>query len=127
MDYPQLNLIFGLVLIFTLVVNIGLRILLTKVYLSVGLSVLSWAAAILHFLSALVIEILFLQLMTHSFNRQIILGLLLMGGIGALVTSSLYRREISSRVAGILLVAQILVSLIGLAIAYGLYRSLVPV
>lgn len=127
MDYPELNFLFGLVLIFTLIVNISLRILLLKVRLPGWLSLLSWAALILSILSALYIEILFLQFMTPAFNRQIALGLLIIGGIGALVTVSLYGRPISPRVAGILFGAQMLASLVSVVIAFGLYRSLVPI
>jgi hypothetical protein len=126
MDYPELNFLFGLVLIFTLVVNIGLRILLFKVRLAGWLSILSWAALILSILSAVYIEILFLRFMTPAFNQQIAFGLLVIGGMGVLVTASLYRRPISPRVAGILFGAQMLASLVSVVIAFGLYRSLVP-
>lgn len=125
MDYPELDLLLGLVLIFTLVVSIALRILLSKESLPAGWSILSWAALIVHLVSALYIEVLFLQRMTPSFNRQIFLGVLLIGGIGALLTARLYRRE-RPRAAGILLGAQMVTSLAGIAIAFGLYRSLVP-
>jgi hypothetical protein len=114
MDYPELNLLFGLVLIFALVINISLCILLLKVRLPGWLSLLSWVALILSILSALYIEMLFLRFMTPAFNRQIAFGLLLIGGIGALVTASLYRRPISSRVAGILFGAQMLASFVSL-------------
>jgi hypothetical protein len=127
MDYPLLNLLFGLGLIFTLVVNIGLRVLLLKVRLSVWLSLLSWVALILSILSALYVEILFLRFMTPAFNRQITLGLLLIGGIGALITASLYGRMRSPRAASVLFGAQMLASLVSVVIAFGLYRSLVPI
>lgn len=126
MDYPQLNLLFGLVLIFMLVVNIGLHVLLSKVRLPVWLSLLSWAGLILSILSAVYIEILFLRFMTPAFNRQIALGLLIIGGIGALVTAFLYRRVKTSRLAGVLFGVQMLASLVSLILAFGLYRSLVP-
>lgn len=126
MDYPQLNLLFGLALIFTLMVEIVLRVLLSKIDLPVWMSVLSWAALTLSVLSALYIEVLFLRHMTPAFNRQIGLGLLLIGGVVALVTTILYRREISPRTAGILFGAQMLASLVCLVLAFGLYRSLVP-
>src|SRR5512147_765936 len=106
MDYPQLNLMFGLVLILTLVINIGLRVLLLKVHLSRWLSLVSWIGLILSLLSAFYIEILFLRYMTPAFNRQIGLGLLLIGGIGALITASLYRRGVSPGLTGILFAAQ---------------------
>lgn len=125
MDYPELDLLLGLILIFTVVVSIALRILLSKESLPVVWSILSWAALIVHLLSALYIEVLFLQRMPPSFNRQILLGVLLIGGIGALLTAWLYRRE-RPRAAGILLGAQVLVSLAGIVTAFGLYRSLVP-
>lgn len=127
MDYPQLNLIFGLLLVFVLTVDIGLRVLLSKFDLPAWMSVLSWAALALSLLSALYIEILFLQHMTPAFNRQIVLGLLLIGGSVALVTTILYRMKISSRTAGFLFGAQMLASLVCLVLAFGLYRSLVPV
>lgn len=127
MDYPQLNLLFGLVLIFMLVVNIGLRALLSKVPLPVSLSLLSWVALIISILSAVYIEILFLRFMTPAFNRQIAIGLLSIGGIGALITISLYRRGISPRLASILFGAQIIASLVSIFVAFGLYRSLVPI
>jgi hypothetical protein len=127
MDYPQLNLLFGLILIFVLMLCIGSRVLLTKFELPVWMSVVSWTALVLSVLSTLYIEVLFLQSMTPAFNRQIGLGVLLIGGIGALVTASLYRREFSSRAAGILFVVQMIASLVSLWLAYGLYRSLVPV
>jgi hypothetical protein len=126
MDYPQLNLLFGLLLIFVLMVDIGLRVLLSKFDLPAWMSILSWTAVALSVLSALYIEILFLQQMTPAFNRQIGLGLLLIGGIIALVTVSLYRRQIPPRAASFLFAAQILASLVCLVLAFGLYRSLVP-
>jgi hypothetical protein len=126
MDYPQLNLIFGLLLIFVLVVDIGLRILLLKFDLPGWMSILSWAALGLSVLSALYIEVLFLQKMTPAFNRQIGLGLLLIGGVAAWITASLYQREIPPRSAGLLFGAQMIVSLLCLLLAFGLYRSLVP-
>ena len=88
---------------------------------------MSWMALALSIFSALYIEVLFLRLMTPAFNRQIVLGLLLIGGVVALVTASLYRREISPRGAGFLFGAQMLVCLVCLVLAVGLYRSLVPV
>jgi hypothetical protein len=127
MDYPELNLFFGWILIFMLVLSVGLRLLLTKVHVSVWLSQLSWAVLILHILSTLYIEFLFLQRMSYSFNWQIIVGWLVIGGIGTFVIASLYRKEISPRMSGFLLGAQIFTSLVGLVIAYGLYRSLVPI
>jgi hypothetical protein len=126
MDYPQLNLLLGLVLILTVIVNISLRVLLSKVRLPLWSSRLSWVALVLSILSALYIETLFLRFMTPSFNWQIVLGLLVMGGIGAVVTASLYRKEISARIVGFLFGAQVLISLVSILLAYGLYRSLVP-
>jgi hypothetical protein len=78
-----------MVLIFTLVINIGLRVLLLKARLPTWLSFLSWITLILRILSALYIEVLFLRLMTPAFNRQIALGLLIIGGIGALAFADL--------------------------------------
>jgi hypothetical protein len=127
MDYPQLNLFFGLCLMFVLAVNIALRVLLLKLVLPAWMSVLSWAALALSVLSALYIEVLFLQYMTPAFNRQIFLGLFLIGGVVALVTALLYRKEIPPRAAGLLFGAQIAVSLVCLVLAFGLYRSLVPI
>jgi hypothetical protein len=126
MDYPQLNLLFGLLLIFTLVVNIGLRVLLSKMSLPVWMSTLSWLALILSLVAALYIESLFLRFMTPAFNLQIGLGLLVIGGLGALVTASLYRRVESPQLGSILFGAQMLASLASLVLAFGLYRSLVP-
>ena len=126
MDYPLLNLLFGLGLIFTLVINIGLRILLSKFRLPVWLSGLSWVALVLSVLAALYIESLFLRFMTPAFNGQIGLGLLVIGGGGALVTASLYRRIDSGRFAGVIFGAQIIACLASLVIAFILYRSLVP-
>ena len=74
MDYPELNLLFGWILIFTLVLNVGLCVLLTKARLSVWLSRLSWGALILPVLSTLYVEFLFLRRMPASFNWQIALG-----------------------------------------------------
>jgi len=88
MDYPLLNFILGLGLSFTLVINIGLRVLLSKEQVSVWLSSLSWVALTLNVLAALYIEILFLRLMTPAFNQQIGFAMLLIGSIGALVTAS---------------------------------------
>lgn len=127
MDYPQLNLIFGLGLILTLVVNISLRVLLSKLSLPVWLSQVSWMALSISILSALYIEYLFLRFMTPAFNWQILLGLLVIGGIGAFITMSLSRRETSPHRAGVLIGAQILVSLISVVLAFGLYRSLVAI
>ena len=127
MDYPLLNLLFGLGLIFTLVVDIGLRVLLSKVRLPAWMSYLSWAALALSIFSALYIEYLFLRLMTPAFNWQIGLGLLVIGGLGAMVTAGLYRRVNSSRFASVMFGAQMLVSLVSLLIAFALYRSLVPI
>jgi hypothetical protein len=127
MDYPQLNLLFGLALLFTVVINIGLRVLLSKVGLSGWMSSLSWIALTLSILAALYIEILFLRLMTPAFNLQLGLGLLIIGGIGDIVFASLYRKVSSARLAGILFTAQMLVSLVSLIVAFGLYRSLVPI
>ncbi len=127
MDYPQLNLIFGLCLMLVLAITIALRVLLSKLDLPVWMSVLSWAALVLSILAALYVEVLFLQRMPPSFNRQILLGLLLIGVIVAPVTAALYRREPSPHAAGILFGAQMLASLICLVLAFGLYRSLVPV
>lgn len=127
MDYPLLNLLFGLGLIFTLVVNIGLRVILSKVDLPAWLSRLSWIALSLSILSAGYIEALFLRLTTPAFNRQIGLGLLVIGGLGALVTASLYGRVKSSRLASVMAGAQILLSLVSVVLAFGLYRSLVPI
>lgn len=111
MDYRTLNLIFGLVLIFALVVDIGSRILLSKVHLPVWLSLLSWVALTISLLSALYIESLFLRLMTPAFNWQIGLGLLLIGGLGALLTGILYSRVRSSGFAGVLFGVQMPASL----------------
>ena len=127
MDYPQLNLVFGLILIFTLMVNIGLRVLLSKLGLPVWMSVSSWTALALSIFSAVYIEVLFLRLMTPAFNRQILLGLLLIGAVIALVTAILYRRPTSPRAAGFLFGMQMLASLVCLVLGFGLYRSLVPV
>jgi hypothetical protein len=44
-----------------------------------------------------------------------------------LITASLYRRGISPGLANLLFGAQIVVSLVSLVIAFGLYRSLVPI
>jgi hypothetical protein len=126
MDYPQLNLIFGLALLLTMVINIGLRVLLSKVPLPGWRWGLSWVALALSLLAALYIEVLFLRLMTPAFNRQIGIGLLVIAAIGALVTGIFYRRQISLRAAGFLLGAQVLDSLASLVLAFGLYRSLVP-
>ena len=127
MDYPQLNFLFGLALLFTLILNISLRVLLSRMRLSRWLASLSWTALILNFVSALYIESLFLRFMTPAFNLQIGFGFLILAGLGALITASLYRRINSARFAGLLFGVQILVSLIGLVIAFGLYRSLVPI
>jgi hypothetical protein len=127
MDYPQLNLLFGLALIFVLGVNIGLRCLLSKFDLPVWMSVFSWVALALSTLFALYIGVLFLEHMTAAFNRQIGLGLILSGGVIALLTAVLYRTEISTRAVGLLFGVQMLISLICLGLAFGLYRSLVPV
>ena len=127
MDYPQLNLLLGLILIFVLVVEISLRVLLSKFELPAWMSILSWVALTLSVLSALYMEILFLQHMTPTFNRQIGLGLLVIGGVAALVAAILYRKEMSPRAAGFLFGAQMLASLVSLVLAYGLYRSLVPI
>jgi hypothetical protein len=127
MDYPQLNFLFGLCLILAVVVNIGLRVLLSKLGSPVWWSSLSWLALAVSIVSALYIEYLFLQRMTPAFNRQIGLGWLIIGGIGALVTTILYRRVSSSRLASVMFVAQILASVVSLVLAYGLYRSLVPI
>ena len=126
MDYPLLNLLFGLGLIFTLVLNISLRVLLSKVRGPVWISRLSWVALGLGLVSFLYIEYLFLRFMTPAFNQQIALGLLVMGGLSALVTASLYQRVNPARFAGIMLGVQVLASLAGLVIAFGLNRSLVP-
>jgi len=94
MDYSQLNLLFGLALIFVLMVDIGLRVLLSKFNLPAWMSILSWVTLVLSVFSALYIEVLFLQYMTPDFNRQIGLRLLLIAGVVALITARLYRMEI---------------------------------
>lgn len=127
MDYPQLNLLFGLGLILSVVVNVSLRVLLSRIGLPIWMSFLSWLALMVSILPALYIEYLFLRLMTHAFNLQILIGWLGIGGIGALITASLYRRGMSARLAGILFVVQILVSVVSVVLAFGLYRSLVPI
>ena len=127
MDYPQLNFLFGLCLILAVVVNIGLRVLLSKLGSPVWWSSLSWLALAVSIVSALYIEYLFLQRMTPAFNRQVGLGWLLIGGIGALVTTILYRRVSSPRLASVMFVAQILASVVSVVLDYGLYRSLVPI
>jgi hypothetical protein len=127
MDYPQLNLFFGWCLILAVVVNIGLRVLLSKLGSPVWWSSLSWLALAVSIVSALHIEYLFLQRMTPAFNRQVGLGWLLIGGIGALVTAVLYRRVSSPRLSSVMFVMQILASVVSLVLAYGLYRSLVPI
>ena len=127
MDYPQLNLLFGLALNFTLVMSIGLRILLSKAHPPVWMSVISWTVLVLCILASLYIETLFLRFMTPSFNRQIAFGFLLIGGIGVLVTVVLCRRELSPRATVFLFGAQMLASLICIGLAIGLYRSLVAI
>ena len=57
---------------------------------------------------------------------NLILGLLLIGGVAAWITASLYRREMPPRSADALFGAQMIVSLLCLLLAFGLYRSLVP-
>lgn len=126
MDYPQLNLLFGLGLILMLVTGICLRVLLSKTDPPAWMSWLSGAALVLSILAALYIGILFLRFMTPSFNLQIGLGLLVIGSLGALVTAALSRRGISPRAAGFLFGAQMVASLLCLLLAFGLYRSLVP-
>jgi hypothetical protein len=127
MDYPQLNLIFGLILFTTVIVNIGLRVLLSNMNLPIWMSLSSWLALLISILCALYIETLFLRLMTPAFNRQIVIGILAIGGIGALVVASLYVRVRKSGLAGTMFAAQILVSLLSIAMAFGLYRSLVAI
>jgi hypothetical protein len=60
-------------------------------------------------------------------RRKIALGLLAIGGIGALVTASLYPRVGSGRLVSLMFGAQILACLASLAISFLLYRSLVPI
>ena len=127
MDYPQLNLLFGLGLFFTVLVNIGVRVLLSKIRLPVWMSSVSWLALTLSIFSALYIESLFLRLMTPAFNRQVIIGLLVIGAVVVLVALSLYRRVESARLANFLFVVQILLSMVSVVLAFGLYRSLVPI
>lgn len=127
MDYPQLNFLFGLCLILTVVVNIGLHILLSKLRLPVWWFSLSWFALVVSIASALYIEYLFLQRMAPAFNRQIGFGWLLIGGVGTLVTAILYRRVRYSHLVSVMFVTQMLVSVVSLVLAFGLYRSLVPV
>jgi hypothetical protein len=126
MDDPQLNLIFGLVVIFTLFFSLAARLLLSRTKLPGWLRGLSWAALILNLISALYIEILFLRLMTSAFNWQIVLGLIVIGAIGALFTAIFYRREIPPQTASFPAGVQVLISLAGVRVAYGLSRSLVP-
>ena len=126
MDYPQLNFLFGVALIFTLVVSISLRILLTKTHLPVGLSLLSSAVIALNVFSALYIGILLLRSMMPSFIWQLGLAMLVIGGIGTVMTAALYRKKISARSTVFLFAIQMLMSLANLAIALGLYRSLTP-
>jgi hypothetical protein len=127
MDYPQLNLIFGLGLVIVEMVNIGLRVLLSKVRLAGWMNTLSWLVLIISILSALYIEYLFLRLMTPAFNWQLIVGALLIGAIGALVTARLYQKATLLHIQWVMFAAQIIVSLVSMALAFGLYRSLVPI
>jgi len=127
LDYPQLNLLFGFALILAIVVNSGLHSLLLKAGLSIWLSRLSWIALVVSLLSALFIEMLFLRLMTPAFNLQIGLGLLIIGGIAAFIFANLYRCVSTARFTRLLFAAQMLVSLVSLNLAFGLFRNLMPV
>ena len=82
---------------------------------------------VISILAALYVEFLFLQRMTPAFNRQIGLGLLLIGGVGVLITTLFSQRTISLLAASIMFWMQIIVSLVSVLLAFGLYRSLVPV
>ena len=127
MDYPQFNLLFGLGLTLANVVSVGLRVLLFRAHLPAWISRISWLALSLSLVSALYIAYLFLRFMPPVFNRQIGVGLLILGSVGALVTAGLYRLEITSRAARLIVSVQILTSVAGVVIAYILYRSLVPI
>jgi len=126
MDYELFDFFFGLCLILTTVLNLGLCVLLSKVRLPILLACLSWAALTLNLFAAMYIEYLFLQRMVPAFNRRISLGLLLFGSAGALLTVRVYRRAISPRAAGVLFGMQMLTSLASLVIALLLYGSMVP-
>lgn len=127
MDYPQLNLLLGLGLILAVLIDISLRVLLSKMDLSFWYSAWSWAALAVSLLAAVYIESLFLRYISPVFNRQIGLAMLLIGSIASLVTAALYRRVTSSGLSGVLLGAQTLTSLASLVLAVALYRSLVPI
>ena len=126
MDYELLAFFFGLCLILTTVLNLGLWVLLSKVRLPILLSCLSWAAMIVNLLAVMYIEYLFLRRMVPVFNQRISLGLLLFGTAGALLTVRAYRKAISPRAAAVLFGTQILTSLASLVIALLLYGSMVP-
>jgi hypothetical protein len=126
MDYPLLNLLFGLALVLTYTMSLGLVILLAKVRLPHWLFGATWVVQAVSLCSAVAVGYLFWRHMPLAISRQLAFGVVGIGGLGALTTASLYRRAIPSRVSAMMVGLQLLASVVGLGIAWALYRSLVP-
>jgi hypothetical protein len=126
-DYPLLNLLFGLALVLANTVSTSLAVLLTKARLPIWLARASWVALVLGLLPAVYALYLLLQQSLPAMDRQFWVGGVVMVGLGTLATARLYRAAISPGTARVMLGLQLLSSLLSVIIAFGLYRSLVPV
>jgi hypothetical protein len=126
MDYPFFNFLFGLLLIFTTGVSIGLTFLLAKKRLPPVVWRTILVILILVILVSLYIGYLFSQTMTPAFNVRLGLGVILIGSTIAGLTAFLYRVHFSPvtwRLISFFLVLSLAASF---TLAYLLYRSLVP-
>ena len=126
MDYPLLNLLAGLALVLANTVSLSLVGLLATLRRRGWPLRAAWAAAAVSLLAAAVVVFAFGQRMPPALTGQLLAGLVLMASLGVLVTAGLARLGLPVRAAAVLLGLQLLASLAGVALALGLWRSLVP-
>jgi hypothetical protein len=126
MDYPLLNLLFGLALVLTHTFSLGLATLLSKEQLPRWLARAAWVVHAVSVVSGVAVGYLFLQQVPPAINRQLGVGIVCIGGFGALVTAGLNRVMMPACVVPMMVGLQLLTSILGLGIAWALYRSLVP-
>lgn len=127
MDYPLLNLIFGLALIFANSQSIALTVLLSKAPFSMNAWRAILAGVMLSLLPMLYILYLFIERMTLAFHLRLGLGLVLIVSAITGITFLLSRVHLSPLLVRVLLICLGSSILISLALAYSLYRSLVAV